>query len=68
MKASSSFCDRFGSVARIKVRWRVLVGAGFVVVSTELRPAHLREPTMDRSEPAIAVEEMPEYHMERDVR
>ena len=44
-----------------------LVGAGFVVVSTELRPAHLREPTMDRSEPAIAVEEMTEYHMERDV-
>ena len=45
-----------------------LVGPGFVVVSTELRPAHLREPTMDRSGPAIAVEEMPEYHMERDVR
>ena len=65
MEASSSFCDRFGSVARIRM---FLVGAGFVVASTELRPAHLREPTMDRSEPAIAVEEMPEYHMERDVR
>ena len=64
MAASSSFCDRFGSVERMAC----LVGAGFVVVSTELRPAHLREPTMDRSEPAIAVEEMPEYHMERDVR